>query len=395
MTGPARGPDLIRGLGLVADGPVLWGNPVRQNGPGVYVIELPTAVPSAPIDHVAVARWLERTPTLRLDGERPTAKILATRLASYWLPDQTVVLVGSTKGSLRARLAALEQTPLGDPRPNARAYWLMTLRNIETSRIWWATTDAPQEHEDALLDAFEAGVSDAVRAATREPDLVLPFAVLGRPTGERRRHGLTGALRPEPLGEGAAAPARGTASARQKPRRTARATGTQPPRAKRPTSKAGAAQRSVAPVDMTAAGLQSLEAELQTLREVRRPETVKRVAAARELGDLKENAEYHSSREELGFIDGRIQLLESRIQHAVVFEPSQAAAAALGSIVVVDTGDGPHEWRLVGSTESDPGTGRISTSSPVGRALVGRLAGDEVTVSTPAGSQIYRIIEVR
>jgi transcription elongation factor GreA len=351
-------------------------------------------LPSAPIDHVAVARWLERTPSLRLDGERPTTKALATRLASYWLPDQTVVLVGSSKGSLRARIAAIQATPLGDPRPNARAYWLMTLRHIETSRVWWAATGAPEEHEDALLDAFAAGVSEASRAQVREPELILPFAVLGRPTGERRRHGLTGVLRPEASTNATMAPARAPTRRPTTVRRSQAADRPRSPRATRPA--ATPATKPTPQVDLTPEGLRQLEEELRDLREVRRPETVKRVTAARELGDLRENAEYHASREELGFIDGRIRLLESRLNNAVVFErPRIAAGAALGSVVVVDAGDGTHELRLVGSTESDPGTGKISTSSPVGRALLGRSAGEEVAVSTPAGERRYRIVEVR
>lgn len=393
MTSALTGPELLRGLGLRADGPVVWGSPVREGGSGVYVVELPHPFPSAPIDHVAVARWLERTRSLRLDGERPTTKALATRLASYWLADQAVVLVGSTRGSLRARVAAIQATPLGDPRPNARAYWLMTLRGIGTSRVWWAATDAPEEHEDALLDAFAAGVSEASRAQIREPDLILPFAVLGRPTGERRRHGLTGVLRPESSTDAMAVPARAPA---RKPTSAKRSQAADRPRSPRATRPAAASETRASPqVDLTPEGLRELEEELRLLREVRRPETVKRVTAARELGDLRENAEYHSAREELGFIDGRIQLLESRLQNAVVYGQPRTGAVALGSVVVVDAGDGSHELRLVGSTESDPGSGRISTSSPVGRALLGRSAGDEVAVSTPAGERRYRIVEVR
>jgi transcription elongation factor GreA len=122
---------------------------------------------------------------------------------------------------------------------------------------------------------------------------------------------------------------------------------------------------------------------------------VKRVAAARELGDLRENAEYQTSRQELGFIDGRIQQLEGRLRNAVVVEDSTTAAAGLGSTVVVEAGETTVEYRLVDSSEANLAAGRLSTSSPVGRALLGRTAGDDVVVTTPGGPQTFRIVEVR
>jgi transcription elongation factor GreA len=138
-----------------------------------------------------------------------------------------------------------------------------------------------------------------------------------------------------------------------------------------------------------------MEAELRELRIVRRPEVVRRVAAARELGDLSENAEYHSSREELGFIDGRIQSLEARLRAAVIIpEEEGTGRAVLGSTVVVETDGLERSLRLVGSAEADLAAGRISIASPVGKALVGRVAGDEVSVATPAGPVIYRVVKV-
>ena len=148
---------------------------------------------------------------------------------------------------------------------------------------------------------------------------------------------------------------------------------------------------------VSAEGLDRLRVELDDLVRVRRPAIVRRVAAARELGDLRENAEYHSAREELGFLDGRVHALEDQIRRAEVVEaPIVGSRAGLGSTLVVEVEGDVQELRLVGTSEADPRSGRISTSSPVGRALAGRLPGEEVLVVTPSGAEIrYLVVEVR
>src|SRR5512135_2815420 len=188
-------PSLLRSVGLMPDGPVRWGRPVPAAGPGVYVIELPAPAPAAPIELTRVGSWIERVPDLRLDGARPSSKELAARIARYWLPDQVVLYVGSSAGSVGGRVRSLEQTPLGDRRPYAGGQWLHVLRGLESFRVWWAPTAAPEETEDALLDAF----ADAAAAEAPGPPeaLLLPFGVLRRPTGERRAHGITGATLPD------------------------------------------------------------------------------------------------------------------------------------------------------------------------------------------------------
>jgi transcription elongation factor GreA len=142
-------------------------------------------------------------------------------------------------------------------------------------------------------------------------------------------------------------------------------------------------------------GVARLEAELHKLRVVRRPEVVRRVATAREHGDLKENAEYHAAREELGFLDGRANAIEARLRAAIVVEAVDGAErATIGSTVVVEVDGEELTFHLVGSAESNLAAGRISIVSPVGKALVGAAAGDEVTVRTPAGAAVYRVIRV-
>ena len=196
---------LFRAVGLTPDGPARWGAPVRVAGAGVFVVEWPTSTDRAPVDISAVGTWLARVETLRVDGERPTGKGLAARLSAWWLPGETVVYVGSAK-ALGRRVEALAATPLGDARPNPAGQWLKALRGFEGTRFWWAATDAAEEYEDALLEAFAAGVPAAVAAALPDASLVLPFANRRRPGGRLRADGVTGSTA-EPVAPAAPAPA--------------------------------------------------------------------------------------------------------------------------------------------------------------------------------------------
>jgi hypothetical protein len=129
--------EIFRTIGLVADGPVTWGSPVRSAKPGLYVVELVAPLPRAPVDASLVGHWIERVPTLTLDGHRPAGKELMTRLSASWLADQTVLYVGVTAGSIGGRMAALYATPLGDPRPHAGGHWLRTPPNRRAPSHRW------------------------------------------------------------------------------------------------------------------------------------------------------------------------------------------------------------------------------------------------------------------
>jgi len=190
--------ELLRSVGLMADGPVTWGRPVPTGKPGVYVVEWPDARAEAPVELTLVGKWLERLPAMRLDGERPSSRAVAARLHDFWLPGQVVVYVGGTSQSIGGRVGAFYRTPLGDRKPHAGGQWLQTLRGLDRARVWWAVTDAPEEYEDALLGAFAAAVDASPEAAPRLPDrsVVLPFANLQTATGARKPHGLTGTLEP-------------------------------------------------------------------------------------------------------------------------------------------------------------------------------------------------------
>ena len=403
MTDLPRGldaPQLLRSVGLLADGPARWGRPVPAGGPGVFVIELAAPLPEAPIELTRVGKWIERVPDLRLDGERPTSRALATRIASFWLPSQSVLYIGRSEVSVARRVAAMARTELGDRQPHAGGYWLKVLRGLESMRVWWAATAATEEYEDALFDAFAAGVDEADRQGLPDQATVLPFANLRR-AGSPKITGISGALLAEPrevpapptvvrhLPDGDAEGARGeppvprrrTPPARSAPK-TAAAT------AARPAVEAGAEA-------LTADGLTRLQAELDHLVKVRRPEVIGRIRTAKEHGDLKENAEYHAAREEQSFLEGRIQALEARLRTAVVVDaPAAGSRVGLGSRVTVEADGETQTYVIVGASESDPSAGRISSASPVGRALMGRSPDEEVVVRTPAGDRQYRVVEI-
>ena len=150
-----------------------------------------------------------------------------------------------------------------------------------------------------------------------------------------------------------------------------------------------------APTPVTAEGLAAIQAELQQLVNVQRPEVVARVAAARELGDLRENAEYHAARNEHSFLEGRILDLEQKIRTAVVIESEAGGAITMGSTVIYEIDGEREELKIVGSAESDPLAGKISSASPVGKSLLGHREGEDVLVVTPAAQFTYRIIEVK
>jgi hypothetical protein len=182
---------LFRAVGLTPDGPARWGAQLRAGGPGVFVVEWTAPLDRAPVDISAVGTWLARVPTLLVDGERPTGKALAARIGAWWLPGETVLYVGSAK-SLAKRIDAMVRTPLGDARPNPAGQWLKALRGFEAARVWWAATDAAEEYEDALLEAFASAVPAPATAALPDASLVLPFANRRRPGGRARADGVTG-----------------------------------------------------------------------------------------------------------------------------------------------------------------------------------------------------------
>jgi transcription elongation factor GreA len=151
---------------------------------------------------------------------------------------------------------------------------------------------------------------------------------------------------------------------------------------------------------MTLRGAEALRAELKRLKTEDRPRVIKAIAEARSHGDLSENAEYHAAREQQGFIEGRIGEIESKLSTAEIIDPTGMANTGkviFGATVdLEDQDDGKSiSYQIVGEDEADIKAARISITSPIARALVGKSAGDVVDVTAPGGTHSYEIVKVR
>lgn len=149
---------------------------------------------------------------------------------------------------------------------------------------------------------------------------------------------------------------------------------------------------------LTTDGLKELKKELKFLVEEKHPKLIKRVARARDFGDLTENTEYSNAREELSFVEGRIEELEALITKAKLIAKSKSKSlnkkVKLGCKVCVKVGRAKHVFEVVGEWEADPVNKKISHTSPLGKALLDKGKGDKVEVEAPAGKVVYEILEV-
>ncbi len=150
---------------------------------------------------------------------------------------------------------------------------------------------------------------------------------------------------------------------------------------------------------MTAAGFAALETELKNRQQVERPRIIQAIAEARSHGDLSENAEYHAAKEQQSLNEGRIAELEDKVSRAEVIDVSKLSGDVVkfGATVTLIDEDTEEEktWQIVGDSEADAKSGRISISSPMARALVGKKVGSSVEVHTPKGPKGYEIAKVR
>jgi len=150
---------------------------------------------------------------------------------------------------------------------------------------------------------------------------------------------------------------------------------------------------------MTAPGLQRLEEELRRLKSIERPAIIRAIAEARSHGDLSENAEYHAARERQSFIEGRIQELEDIIASAEVIDPSTLSGSHVkfGAVVKVVDEETEKEatYQIVGVHEADIKVARLSISSPLAKALIGKKVGETVSVPAPGGDRSYEILDIR
>lgn len=142
-------------------------------------------------------------------------------------------------------------------------------------------------------------------------------------------------------------------------------------------------------------GLEKLKSELNYLKTTKRKDIAGRIATAKELGDLSENAEYSDAKEEQGLVESRILELEETLRHVeLVKKPKKSTTVVIGTSVEVKTNDNTFTFEIVGSNEADPGNGKISNESPLGSALLDKKVGDTVEVKAPSGLTQYTITKI-
>ncbi len=151
-------------------------------------------------------------------------------------------------------------------------------------------------------------------------------------------------------------------------------------------------------IPMTGAGFKALEDEINHLKTVERPATIRLIEEARAHGDLSENAEYHAAKERQAFIEGRVVELEDKLSRAEVIDVSKLSGTSVkfgATVTLVDEDTNAKvKYQLVGDLEANARNGRISISSPIARALIGKSKGDTVEVTTPGGSRSYEVLKV-
>lgn len=146
---------------------------------------------------------------------------------------------------------------------------------------------------------------------------------------------------------------------------------------------------------LTREGYNKLVQELKKLKEIDRPAVIERIKNARELGDLSENADYASAREQQSFIEGKIKEIEEKIKNSEIIDSSKInSAVALGHKIELDCNGALEKYELVGDTESDPINGKISVNSPIGRAILGKKIGEIVKIQVPSGIKECKILKI-
>jgi transcription elongation factor GreA len=146
---------------------------------------------------------------------------------------------------------------------------------------------------------------------------------------------------------------------------------------------------------MTEEGLRKLQEELHTLKTVRRKEVAEAIQAAKEQGDLSENAEYVDAKDRQGLVEQRIAELEALLKNVEVIQKGNSTDVNVGNTVTLEVGGNKTAYTIVGANEANPAEGRISNESPLGRSLIGKKAGDDVSVRTPSGNRNVKVLSVR
>ena len=405
-------PGLLRSVGFAGHGPAVWGRQFAASGPGVFVIE-PPSPPATRANRAHPRREVDGTGPDAAHGRR------TCRVAGRGRP-------ASRHSQFRRRACctsgAAPPVFRRGSRRSTRRHWANGGRppvatgsssstGLERARVWWArrhechrgVRGRPVRGVRRGRAGRGSGPGSTTRpsccrspTSVRRPATARPTAcpAISSPTMLRRLAKMSPHVRDLPPGDAEGATG-------LPPTRAAGGTTRRAPRPKAPASPAPsrcARRRHGAPLHYARSrtprtyprkGITRLRDELAELTTVRRPEVIGRIKSAKELGDLKENADYTAAREEQSFLEGRVATIEGLLRAAVVIEASGPDGRVhVGSSVSVEEvgGDGSVAvYRIVGSAEADPAAGRISNASPVGRALIGRSVGETVSVATPRG----------
>lgn len=148
-------------------------------------------------------------------------------------------------------------------------------------------------------------------------------------------------------------------------------------------------------VQLTREGLEKLQSELKELTEVKKPYAIERLQKARSMGDLSENSEYSAAKEELALVEGRIQEIDELLKNVEIIQNhTKGQIVALGTKIKVEVNSHTEEFHIVGEFEADPAMKKLSNTSPIGKALIGKTIGDVVEVDVPAGKIKYKIVDI-
>jgi hypothetical protein len=190
---------LFAAVDLDPQGCVPWRSTLPEKRPGIYVVSLTSDArgvlggsPRCPVSKSALDQLLRICPDLTVDGHMPTRSRLGDRIASYWLPDETILYIGLAGTSLRDRVRSYYVTPLGASKPHKGGWWLKTLANMDRLYVHYAVSDDVKNDEDEILRAFASRVSPRSREALPSGDPVMPFANLRDGDYRRRRHHIQG-----------------------------------------------------------------------------------------------------------------------------------------------------------------------------------------------------------
>jgi hypothetical protein len=197
---PSSVRDLLNAAGLTWAGAVKWGQPPQLASPGVYIVALTDdpddvdrTMNECPIDTESLEALVRVRPEVSVDGVNASPSLLAKRIERFWLPDEVVLYVGLTGGSVRKRVRDYYRTPIGARRPHSGGWFLKALANLNELFVHFAPSADPDRSEDQILSHFCAHVADSTRQALFDGDHPFPFANLAWPRGTSKAHRIGGA----------------------------------------------------------------------------------------------------------------------------------------------------------------------------------------------------------